>query len=76
MNKKGQAMIYTLLVLVAVIAVFSFMSPILLDFIDIGINNTAGTKWGSTLALMFNFMPVFLGLMIFIVIAALFARRR
>lgn len=75
-GKKGQNMIYILLVLVATIAVFSFMSPILLNFIDIGINNTANSTWSGTLSMMFRFLPPFLALMIFIVIAAIFSGRR
>lgn len=75
-GKKGQSMIYLMLVLVATIAVFSFMSPILLNFVNIGINNTAGSEWGGTLSMMFKFMAPFLALMIFIVIAGTFIGRR
>ena len=75
-GKKGQNMIYLLLVLIATIAVFSFMSPILLSFIEIGINNTINSTWGGTLSLMFRFLPPFLALMIFIIAAAMFSGRR
>jgi len=69
-------MIYGLFIFFMTVAVFALLLPILKDFIDIGVNATTNMTHGTTVALMLNYYPVFIGLALFIGLFGLIAIRR
>ena len=77
MDKKGQVQpIIGLLFAIVIIAMFAVLLSPLYSFIAIAVNATTGAVHGDTLALLLNYLPVLMGLILFIVVILLIIGNR
>ena len=69
-NKKGQFVMLSLLVFfLTLIVVAVLMSP-LLKFVNLGVNATSGSTHGDLIAILLNYIPLFV---VIVLLASLFA---
>ena len=67
MNKKGQGVIIGLLFFFIAIAMVSILAEPLMEFVAVGVNATESSPHGALMGTIFNYIPVFLVLMLFVV---------